>query len=624
MRAFFPGSIAFQSLARRVIVFLEAVEAVPRALRTAAAPCPDASAIAARATPTLPVMLSITLSNDDVREAAFLRAAVLRRGAAFRVRPAPAGLRAAVRRRFVPAISTTVSSSFSILTSKSVIPSSLFSGRDIGGVEISTGMSFNRTSIAFISGVAAAAAGGMPGERVAFIGPNLAFLCRYSFPVTALSRTDREALAAWFLRNRERSDALFDSVRPEAYEARPIALRNPICFYEGHLPAFAINTLVKRGLGDEGVDPAFEALFQRGIDPEDEQSVSPGPSRWPSRIEIRSYGVAADRTLLDALANRDIDRDENPVLRRGLAAYTILEHEAMHQETLHYIWHRLPYDQKVRPAGLAAPRTGVEPPQPVSARVPAGRASLGADLDAVPFAWDNELPAHGVDVEAFSIDIYSTTNRDFLEFVEAGGYQTEELWDEEGWRWCVAERVRHPLFWELHRGAWFWRGMWDLIPLPMSWPAYVTHAEAGAFARWKGRRLPTEAEFHRAAYGTSEGRERTYPWGEGPPDPSRGNFDFQNADPVPVGTFPRGASFWDVQDLVGNGWEWTSTVFAGFDGFEPGASYPEYSADFFDGKHWVLKGASPATAKELLRRSFRNWFRGTYPYVYAKFRTVGR
>ena len=91
---------------------------------------------------------------------------------------------------------------------------------------------------------------------------------------------------------------------------------------------------------------------------------------------------------------------------------------------------------------------------------------------------------------------------------------------------------------------------------------------------------------------------------------------------MPVGSRPAGASAWGVQDLVGNGWEWTSTVFEPFPGFEPMPSYPVYSADFFDGKHYVMKGASPATAKELLRRSFRNWFRGNYPYVYATFRCV--
>jgi ergothioneine biosynthesis protein EgtB len=432
---------------------------------------------------------------------------------------------------------------------------------------------------------------------------------------------DREALAGWYRRNRERSEALFDRVRPEAYEARPIALRNPICFYEGHLPAFAVNTLLKRGLGEAGLDPDYEVLFERGIDPEDEKGVPRAPRPWPSRIEIRSYGAAADRAILDALARRDIAAADTPVLAGGLAVYTVLEHEPMHQETLRYMFHRLPYDRKVRPTGLAAPWIGTEPAPRRSVRIPAGRATLGAGPEE-PFAWDNERPPHTVEVAAFSIDVHSVTNRDYLEFVEAGGYADEARWDDEGWRWRAETGARHPLFWELHRGAWFWRGMWDLVPLPMAWPVYVSHAEASAFARWKGRRLPAEAEYHRAAFGTPSGVERRHPWGDDPPDPTRGNFDFERWDPAPAGAFPLGASAWGVHDLVGNGWEWTSTVFAGFEGFRPMASYPQYSADFFDGKHYVLKGASPATAKELLRPSLRNWFRATYPYVYAKFRTA--
>jgi len=164
--------------------------------------------------------------------------------------------------------------------------------------------------------------------------------------------------------------------------------------------------------------------------------------------------------------------------------------------------------------------------------------------------------------------------------------------------------------------------MFERIPLPAAWPVYVSHAEARAYAAWKGRQLPTEAQFHRAAYGTPEGTERSYPWGEEPPDPTRGNFDFASWDPLPIGSFPAGSSAWGVHDLVGNGWEWTSTIFEGFPGFRAMPTYPNYSADFFDGNHYVMKGASPATAKELLRRSFRNWFRGNYPYVYASFRTV--
>lgn len=440
--------------------------------------------------------------------------------------------------------------------------------------------------------------------------------------VTAVS-VDREALVARYLRNRERADAIFDSVRPEAYESRPIPLRNPICFYEGHLPAFAVNTIVKRGLGLPGIDPHLETLFERGIDPEDEKAVPGGASAWPSRIAIRSFAAEADRLVQDALERADIADEGNPVLTGGLAVHTVLEHDPMHHETLQYILHRLPYDQKIRPSG-SAPRVGGEPPPRRTVRVPAGRATLGADRDEIPFGWDNEFPRLIFDVDAFAIDVDSVTNRDFLEFLDGGGYDDESLWTEEGWAWRVEHHVRHPLFWERHRDAWLWRGMWDLIPLPMSWPAYVSHAEASAYARWKNRRLPTEAEFHRAAYGTPEGIERAQPWGDAPPDSSRGHFDFAGIDPVPVGSFPKGASAWGIRDLVGNGWEWTSTVFAPFPGFEPMPSYPQYSSDFFDGRHYVMKGASPATAKELIRRSFRNWFRPTYPYVYAKFRTVSR
>jgi formylglycine-generating enzyme required for sulfatase activity len=162
--------------------------------------------------------------------------------------------------------------------------------------------------------------------------------------------------------------------------------------------------------------------------------------------------------------------------------------------------------------------------------------------------------------------------------------------------------------------------MFDLIPLPPSWPVYVSHAEAAAYARWRGARLMSEAEFQRAAYGTPADGERPYAWGDAAPSGDRGVFDFSSWDPAPVGAHPAGRSAWGVDDLVGNGWEWTSTPFAPFPGFEPLPSYPEYSADFFDGDHVVMKGASPATARELLRPTFRNWFRPRYPYVYATFR----
>jgi gamma-glutamyl hercynylcysteine S-oxide synthase len=185
--------------------------------------------------------------------------------------------------------------------------------------------------------------------------------------------------------------------------------------------------------------------------------------------------------------------------------------------------------------------------------------------------------------------------------------------------------LTHPSVWAKRNGAWVYRTSFDIVPLELveDWPVYVSLAEACAYARWGGARLPTEAEFHRAAYGGPDGHERSFPWGEEAPSPEHGNFGFSDWSPRPVGSYPQGASAWGVHELVGNGWEWTETVFAPFPGFRayiPG--YPGYSADFLDGKHYVLKGASWATEAQLLRRSFRNWHQARYPYVFAKFRCV--
>jgi ergothioneine biosynthesis protein EgtB len=300
--------------------------------------------------------------------------------------------------------------------------------------------------------------------------------------------------------------------------------------------------------------------------------------------------------------------------------FAILEHEAMHQETLLYMWHRLPFDRKRRPSGYQPRVEGAVPPvEWVS--VPAGQATLGVDRSAIPFGWDNEFPARREHVNGFRIERFNVTNASYLEFVDAGGYRDRRWWRPEDWQWIETEHVSHPLFWERLDHAWHWRGMFDLVPLPLSWPVYVSQAEAAAYAAWRGARLPTEAEFQRAAYGSSSG-ERPHPWGAEPPSAERGVFDFSSWDPEPVGTHPKGASAWGVEDLVGNGWEWTSTPFAPFPGFRAMQSYPEYSADFFDGEHFVMKGASPVTAREFLRPTFRNWFRARYPYVYASFRCV--
>lgn len=425
---------------------------------------------------------------------------------------------------------------------------------------------------------------------------------------------------SWYRRNRARSRAIFDLLVEDAYYSQPIALRHPIVFYEGHLPAFSFNTLVKRALGRPSIDARLERLFARGIDPAAPGAAPRNPrDDWPSRAVVQAFAGEADRAVLDALEHEELERSGHPLLDGGEAVYAILEHEAMHQETLLYMWHRLPFDRKHRPAEYG-PRVDGPVPSAEWIDVPAGTATLGVDRGRIPFGWDNEFGTCRQETAAFSIGRHNVTNAAFLEFVDAGGYGSPEWWRPEDWEWVRRERVAHPLFWERHDGRWFWRGMFALVPLPLSWPVYVSYAEAAAFARWRGARLPTEAEFQRAAYGAPDGSERTHPWGEREPAPEHGVFDFSSWDPEPAGSHPAGRSAWGVDDLVGNGWEWTSTTFGPFPGFGPMASYPEYSADFFDGDHFVMKGASPATARELLRPTFRNWFRAPYPYVYASFR----
>jgi ergothioneine biosynthesis protein EgtB len=458
-------------------------------------------------------------------------------------------------------------------------------------------------------------------------------------PATAPA-LDRGQILDRFTRLRARTRALFDVLDESVYYERPIALRNPIVFYEGHLPAFAVNTLIKRGLGGDGIDDHLERIFERGIDPASEaDAIARGNPAWPSRAEVRAYADAADRLIAEAITGAELERDDTPLLRRAEALWTILEHEEMHQETLAYMWHEVPLAAKHKPALYTTCPPGRPAPPPSRVAIPRGEVTLGTRDEDAPFAWDNERPAHRVAVDAFSIDVHNVTNAEFLEFVDAGGYRDERWWRPDDWAWIRCDGIEHPRFWthseglpvgqprrsaeSAKAGGWLWRAMFEHVPLPDSWPVYVTWAEASAFARWRGQRLMTEAEYHRAAFGTiPTPHERQFPWGDEMPRRVPGNFDFQRWDPLPVGAFPAGASAFGVYDLVGNGWEWTSTVFGPFDGFSPMAAYPEYSSDFFDEEHLVLTGASPFTARGLVRRGFRNWFRPRYPYVYASFRCV--
>jgi ergothioneine biosynthesis protein EgtB len=418
----------------------------------------------------------------------------------------------------------------------------------------------------------------------------------------------------------QRSDLVLDTVAPDALLEQPIALRQPFIFYLGHLPAFAWNQVGRGLLGRAAIDPVLDELFARGIDPVGVDEYVPArPELWPSRDDVLAYRDRARAALQEAAARLDPDDS-----RHALVLGTVLEHELMHQETLLYMIRRLPLAQVRRT--VTPPPYRFDAPAPLRRLpVPGGTALLGRPRDGRGFGWDNEFPQQPQDVAAFTIESTPVRNRDFLEFMEDGGFERQDLWTAEDWDWRRRQDIWHPPFWRREEaGDWVYRTIFDELPLGrvLDWPVSVSWAAAAAFARWRGGRLPTEAELHRAAYGTPEGGPRAFPWGDAAPAAEHGNFGFRHWSPTPVGSHPAGASAWGVHELVGNGWEWTSTPFGPLPGFEPMPNYPGYSADFFDGRHYVMLGASWATDERLVRRSFRNWFQPHYPYTFAKFRCV--
>lgn len=371
---------------------------------------------------------------------------------------------------------------------------------------------------------------------------------------------------------RTQTDGLFDIVHPDALYARPIPERHRIIFYLGHLEAFDWN-LIGRAMDLPVFHASFDHLFSFGIDPAAGDLPTDHPADWPGESEVRGYNAQVRREL-DAVL---------PDVPEQLL-HVAIEHRLMHAETFAYMLHHLPFERKTAPEMPAADSGPV--PQSRMIEVPSGLATLGRRRDC-GFGWDNEFEEHQVPVPAFAIGQHKITNGEYLEFVKAG--------------------AAAPHFWTCREGRWFYHGMFEDVPLPLNWPVYVSYDQAQAYARWKGCALPTEAQFHRAAYSAGE-------------DLSTANADFRRWDPEPVTASQPNAL--GVAQMVGNGWEWTSTVFEPFAGFEPFSFYPGYSANFFDGQHYVLKGGSPRTAQCLLRPSFRNWFRPGYPYIYATFRLV--
>lgn len=420
---------------------------------------------------------------------------------------------------------------------------------------------------------------------------------------------------------------------------QPILLRRPFVFYLGHLPAFARNTA--RRAGAALPSHHFDDLFERGIDPDVEDPTkchkNPGaPSAWPSWKAVVSY--------------RDQVRSELAAAILPRATFDLIrEHDFMHIETLYYMraqGHRHPCRdvRSIHPCssgpagGLARKVTAALPPNWLT--IPAGIAILGSTKsNAVSdgegnhqFRWDNEFGTATVSVPSFDVAELPVTVAEYAAFVNAGGYGDAKFWDPSDWAWVQREGLSMPASWQ--KGPYGEEDSLCVVtvdgPVSLSsaatWPVSVSLAEARAYAKFRGARLPTESEWDRMAYGNALGNcdeAEEMVWGGNVAIPGvHGNFGMHARRPVPVGTFSEGKSALGVLDLVGNGWELVDTVFEALPGFEAMRLYPEYSADFFDGKHFVLKGASWATDASLVRRTFRNFYQAHYPYVFSKFRLV--
>jgi iron(II)-dependent oxidoreductase len=414
---------------------------------------------------------------------------------------------------------------------------------------------------------------------------------------------------------------LFDLADESELHLSPGFGYRPLIWHLAHIGVFEAYWLLQKGQGMPAPDDAYERVFDPIQTPRDESK------NLPARREMEDYLRRVRTGALEYLGRFDFG-EADPLKSDGYIFQLVLEHERQHQETLCYLFHLLDPSKKARPDGLPAgvgvPEEclwpGREPSPPGgTVEVPPGAFLAGATPGA--FAYDNELPAREVFVPAFRLDRLPTTNEQYRQFVEEGGYRRREFWSEEGWLRREQEGWAHPLYWRREGALWRERRMFgegELAPrLPVTG---VSFYEAEAYARFRGARLPTEAEWEKAAsWDAAAGAKRRFAWGDAAPSRELCNFGFRFWGTTPVGSFPAGASPSGCYDMTGNVWEWTSTPFEGYPGFEP-FPYPEYSETWFDGDHRVLKGGSWATAHSVLRASFRNFFRRHFRIAFAGIR----
>jgi iron(II)-dependent oxidoreductase len=426
--------------------------------------------------------------------------------------------------------------------------------------------------------------------------------------------TTRERIHAELDAARQRSLALTSCVDEPDLTAQHSPLMSPLVWDLAHVGNQEELWLLRAVGGREPLHPEIDPLYDAFEHPRGARPTLPllGPQ------EARGYIGTVRGRVVDLVERAPLAGD--PLVEQGFVFGMVAQHEQQHDETM-LATHQLRTGAPV----LSAPAPPVPPPDagllPPEVLVPAGPFTMGTSTE--PWALDNERPAHEVHVDAYWIDTAPVTNGAYLAFMAAGGYDTPEFWSADGWVHRQQAGLTAPLFWHREGETWVRRRFGYVEPVPADEPVqHVCWYEAQAYARWAGRRLPTEAEWEKAArHDPVSGRSRRYPWGDDDPAPEHANLGQRHLQPAPAGAYPAGTSAYGVRQLIGDVWEWVGTDFYGYPGFEA-FPYREYSEVFFGPEYKVLRGGSWATATVACRGTFRNWDYPIRRQIFAGFRTA--
>jgi iron(II)-dependent oxidoreductase len=430
----------------------------------------------------------------------------------------------------------------------------------------------------------------------------------------APSRIAPETIADQLLEARARTLLLVAPLSDEDLHAQHDALMSPILWDLGHIAHFEELWLTRN------LDGPIEFVEMPGLyNPFEHPRSERGSLALPGLEECRAIMDEIRGRVLARLVSAEFDT-AHPLLRDGFVYHMVLQHEYQHNETILQtlqLKRGAPYTPSMRLAPDSPPRLPSSPGEMV--RFPGGSVEIGTNDRSA--AYDNERPAHAVEVAPFWIDAHPVTNQDYLVFIGAGGYETREYWSEEGWRWRTEAGVSAPKYWLYAGGTWSTRSM-DRRSAVEPWHpvSHVCWHEAEAYARFAGKRLPTEIEWEAAAsWDPATGTRRAFPWGDAPADRTLANVDQLAFGTAPIGSYPRNVSPIGCHGMIGDVWEWTSSDFGPWPGFEA-FPYKEYSEVFFGTEYKVLRGGSWATRPGAIRNSFRNWDYPIRRQIFSGFR----